>query len=135
MTMEHQFTGCLRGCTATKHLDVFLRHVLFQLLHQVQDCFESWFEITRSYFTVPNLLLETFITNLKLTCVFFSALPMFEFCSCLFLPIAQLPSQSNIIFSEFVNRCSKTDLWMSLSLYEVSKAQQLKKLYVHSVIS
>jgi len=92
MTMEHQFTGCLRGCTATKHLDVFLRHVLFQLLHQAQDCFESWVEITCSYFTVPNLLLETFITNLKLTCFFFSALPIFEFYGCLFLPIIQLPS-------------------------------------------
>jgi hypothetical protein len=64
-----------------------MRHVLYQLLHQVQDCFEPWVKIVRGYFTLPNLALETFVTNLKLAFFFLKALFMLKLCACMFLPI------------------------------------------------
>lgn len=122
--MDHSFTGIFRGRVAIKHLAALLRHNFIYLLQQMHDRFEPWVEMIRSFFTVPNLPLETFITDSKLNCFFFSALPVFEFCGRLFLPVTQLPSQSNIIFSEFVNCCTKADLWMPPWLHEVSKAHQ-----------
>lgn len=109
-----------------KHLAALLRHNFIYLLQQMHDRFEPWVEMIRSFFTVPNLPLETFITDSKLNCFFFSALPVFEFCGRLFLPVTQLPSQSNIIFSESVNCCTKADIWMSPWLHEVNKAHQPK---------